>query len=296
VPITPEGIPTPALITSSALRLADIPQLVVNAGARVPPQLAFIELGGSPGGDIRNGGAVPQAGQIFERAKVVGSDLGRLCDFLVVGESIPGGTTTALAVLCALGVNAWGKVSSSMPNNPHNLKRQVVEKALQQSRLSFGGARENPIQALERVGDPVIAAAAGLTVGAAVKSPVILAGGTQMAAVLAVACGMGLQAVENVAVATTRWLIEDSQSDICGLTREIAEVPLLAANLTFASSKFDGLRAYEAGVVKEGVGAGGASVAASLSSRGRISCRHIAADVEKTYETLARMRQPPHGP
>ena len=39
-----------------------------------------------------------------------------LTDCLVIGESIPGGTTTALAVLKALGFDA--KVSSSIPNNP----------------------------------------------------------------------------------------------------------------------------------------------------------------------------------
>ena len=45
-----------------------------------------------------------------------------MSDLIVVGESIPGGTTTALAVLRALGIDARFKVSSSMPENPHNLK------------------------------------------------------------------------------------------------------------------------------------------------------------------------------
>ena len=38
VPITPDGIPTPGLITMSALRLADIPVLIVNGGVKVKPR------------------------------------------------------------------------------------------------------------------------------------------------------------------------------------------------------------------------------------------------------------------
>jgi NaMN:DMB phosphoribosyltransferase len=53
VPITPDGIPTPGLITMSALRLADIPVVVANGGVKVKPQIPFIELGGNSGRDIR---------------------------------------------------------------------------------------------------------------------------------------------------------------------------------------------------------------------------------------------------
>src|SRR4030065_2086848 len=49
VPITPDGIPTPALITMSALHLADIPVIVVNGGVKVIPQIPYIDLGGQSG-------------------------------------------------------------------------------------------------------------------------------------------------------------------------------------------------------------------------------------------------------
>jgi NaMN:DMB phosphoribosyltransferase len=58
VPVTPDGIPTPALITMSALRLADIPTFTVVGGLRVKPHAPGIDLGGSPGDDIRTGRAV----------------------------------------------------------------------------------------------------------------------------------------------------------------------------------------------------------------------------------------------
>ena len=41
VPVTPEGIPTPALITMSALHLADLPVLICSGGLRVKPQIPF---------------------------------------------------------------------------------------------------------------------------------------------------------------------------------------------------------------------------------------------------------------
>ena len=58
VPVTPDGIPTPALVTMSALKLAEIPTLGVNAGLRVKPHVPFVELGGCPGRDIRTGKAL----------------------------------------------------------------------------------------------------------------------------------------------------------------------------------------------------------------------------------------------
>ncbi len=112
VPVTPDGIPTPALISMSALRLAEIPILVVDAGSRIKPQVPFVDLGGSPGRDVRTGIAVEKVDEVFRNGQILGEQLARTSDYLVLGESIPGGTTTALGVLLAMGFNAKGKVSS----------------------------------------------------------------------------------------------------------------------------------------------------------------------------------------
>ncbi len=122
VPITPDGIPTPGLITMSALHLADIPVLVVNGGVKVKPQIPYVDLGGNSGRDIRMGNSVDNVEEVIERAKILGEQLAKVSDYLVIGESIPGGTTTALGVLSALGVNAQGKVSSTLPENPHSFE------------------------------------------------------------------------------------------------------------------------------------------------------------------------------
>jgi len=71
-----------------------------------------------------------------------------------------------------------------------------------------------------------------------------------------------------------------------GLVAEIADVPVLATDLDFSRSRFDGLRAYDAGVVKEGVGCGGASMAAMLKSNGSITKEVLLEEIEKNYKQL----------
>jgi len=186
VPVTPDGIPTPALITMSALKLADIPVLIASGGLKVKPQIPFLDLGGSPGKDIRMGSAVENVEEVIQRATLAGEHLAKTADYLIIGESIPGGTTTALGVLSAMGVKAEGKVSSSMPENPHGLKTETVHAGLAAASERFGSLAKNPVKAISCLGDPMMPAFAGLVVGAAAEVPVLMAGGTQMAAVLAV--------------------------------------------------------------------------------------------------------------
>jgi len=286
VPVTPEGIPTPALITMSALRLANIPALVVSGGLGINPRVPFLDLGGKPGGDIRMGKAVDNVEEILWRAKIAGENLSRAADYLVVGESIPGGTTTALGVLLAMSVDAKGKVSSSMPDNPHKLKIKTVEQGLRASGVGLGGLARDPLKAISCVGDPMIPAFVGVVLGAADRVPVLMAGGTQMAAVLAVIKALKPDVLDNVAIGTTRWITTDKTADLRGIVNQIADVPILAADLDFSESRFEGLKAYEAGVVKEGVGAGGAAIAAMAKSEGSITKDALLKEIERNYECL----------
>lgn len=286
VPVTPEGIPTPALITKSALRLADIPVLVASGGLRVKPHIPFLDLGGSPGGDIRTGKAVENVGEVIKRATIAGESIAELADYLVIGESIPGGTTTALGVLLAMGIDTEGKVSSSMPGNPHKLKTETVKAGLKASGVEFGSLAGDPIKAISCLGDPMMSAFAGLVLGAATKVPVLMAGGTQMGAVLTVVKALNQQVLDNLAIGTTRWIITDKTSNLRGIIAQIADVPILAADLDFSRSRFEGLRAYEKGVVKEGVGAGGAAVAAMIKSGGSITRQTLLGEIERNYKQL----------
>jgi len=285
VPVTPDGIPTPGIITMSAIPLAKMPVFALNGGVNVRPNAPYFELDGKAGRDIRTGRALDDPRKVFERAVVVGEQLAATTEFLVVGESIAGGTTTALAVLTALGYDAQGKVSSSMPNNPHDLKTKVAQEGIEKA----GGIerlKQDPLLAMAAVGDPMMPAAAGVIVGAGRRIPVLMAGGTQMAAVLAIVKGMDQSVLGNLAIGTTRWICEDRSSSIAGLVKQIGKVPILAANLDFSDSNFDGLRTYETGLVKEGVGAGGSSIAAILGSRGRIDRERIQQEIDGNYQRL----------
>lgn len=290
VPVTPEGIPTPALITMSALRLADIPALVVSGGLKVNPHVPFLDLGGAPGRDIRTGKAVDGVKEVLERARITGENLAKIADYLVVGESIPGGTTTALAVLLAMGVDARGKVSSSMPDNPHDLKIETVQTALKTSGTEAGALAHDPLKAVSCVGDPMMPAFAGLVLGAAGKVPVLMAGGTQMGAILSIVKILNQDILDNLAIGTTRWIILDKMSDLKGIISQISDVPILAADLNFSQSVFGGLKAYEKGVVKEGVGAGGVAIAAILKSEGSITREVLLREVERNYGLLVGLK------
>jgi uncharacterized protein (TIGR00303 family) len=291
VPVTPDGIPTPALISMSALKLADIPVLVASGGLKVKPQIPFLDLGGKPGRDIRTGNAVDNVEEVIQRATLAGENLAKTADYLVIGESIPGGTTTALGVLSAMGVHAEGKVSSSMPKNPHDLKNETVKAGLSASGLSFGSLAKNPTKAISCLGDPMMPAFAGLVIGAAAEVPVLMAGGTQMSAVLAVVNALNPDVLCNVAIATTRWIISDHASDLRGIVAQFSEVPILAADIDFGPSRFEGLKAYEKGIVKEGVGAGGASIAAMAKSGGAVTKDMLLKEIERNYALLMETKQ-----
>lgn len=286
VPVTPDGIPTPGLITMSAVELTKMPVFAVNGGVNVRPIAPYFELDGRPGQDIRTGKAVTDPMKVFESALVAGQNLAADVDYLVVGESIAGGTTTALAVLLAQGYNAANKVSSSMTVNPHDIKMRTAQEGLAHSQFKIEEMSKDVMKAVASVGDPMMPAAAGLIAGAAQDVPVLMAGGTQMAAVLSIVKGTRPQVLGNLALGTTKWILQDKSADLLGLVKQIAPVPVIAANLDFGRSKFDGLRVYEAGMVKEGVGCGGATIAAICKTEGEIDAASMLSHVERNYSRL----------
>jgi len=286
VPVTPDGIPTPGLLTMTAVNLAKMPVFAASGGVRVKPIAPFFELDGAPGEDIRTGSAVKDPRKVYESAVLAGENLASGADYLVIGESIPGGTTTALAVLMAQGYDAANKVSSTLPVNPHNQKIDVAKEGLGKTKHRPDEMKRDAMTAISAVGDPMMPAAAGMIVGAARKVPVIAAGGTQMAAVLSIVKAMEPSALKNVALGTTKWIVNDKSSDIRGLMKQIAPVPVIAANLDFSSSRLSGLRIYETGLVKEGVGCGGATVAAVCRSEGKLDMPTFLKELEKSYDRL----------
>jgi uncharacterized protein (TIGR00303 family) len=282
LPSHPTGVPGPAAITRAALELAEVEPCFVAAGLRVMPQAPVTQVTCAPGASVITGQAVPEARRLFDAGCAIGRDLAHTSPYLVLGESVPGGTTTALALLLALGIQADGRVSGSVPHNAHPLKRSVVEHGLSSAGLRPGDGRADPLGAVACIGDPMQPLAAGIA--AAVMEAgvdVLLAGGSQMVAIAALlAAQRGPEALRHVALGTTRWVIADPGADVPGLAADVwPDLPLLAVNLDFSGSRHAGLRAYEQCLVKEGVGAGGACLAALLSTGASVEQLQVAIDL-----------------
>ncbi len=280
IPMSPDGKPTPALLTKTALESASIPHLTINAGSKITPQLPFIETGLSCGKNISVESAMTdsEVSNAVEFGRIVGRNMASLTDCLVIGESIPGGTTTALAVLRAFDFNA--KTSSSIPTNPIKLKNEVVNSALK--RIDS----DHPYSILAKVGDPMIAFVAGMLSSASAVSKVMLAGGTQMTAVLAFASKIGFNE-ENTAIGTTSYITNDQNANFTNLVKQIADIPAISVNPGLNHSKHSGLKAFSEGFAKEGVGAGG-SIISSMLKTGNDSAKFLNL-VEQEYDRLSNL-------
>jgi len=277
IPMTPDGKPTPGLLTKTALESSSIPHVVINAGSKISPQLPFIQTDLSYGRNISIESAMStsQVSQAVDYGRMVGRTLASMTDCLVIGESIPGGTTTALAVLRGLGYNA--KVSSSIPNNPIELKNRIVNSALE--RLSSN----DPYHVISEVGDPMIAFVTGMVSAASEITKVMLAGGTQMTAVLAFASKIGFNE-QNTAIGTTSYISDDLNANFKSLVSEITDIPAISVNPGLENSKFSGLKAFSEGFAKEGVGAGG-SIIASMIKTGNSPAQFLTLS-EKEYHRI----------
>ncbi|MEM0203091.1 MAG: TIGR00303 family protein [Archaeoglobaceae archaeon] len=265
IPATPDGKPTPALITYTALRLTKIPLLVVDSGLMIKPKIPYVTLSAPVGENIAKERAMRREDveKVIENGKILGKELSKVVDTLVIGESIPAGTTTAGAVLKALGFEP--KVSSSMPNNPVELKTRVINEAVKRVR------DKDPIEVISAVGDPVIAGIYGILSGC---KKALLAGGTQMVAVANLAKNLRCE----FAIATTEFVANDKSADL-----SLAPCRVFVAKIPLANSRYPGLRAYAEGFVKEGVGAGGMSFVAY--QRG-VKEDEFLREIERDYEKI----------
>ena len=277
IPMTPDGKPSPALLTKVALETASIPHVIINAGSKIKPQLPYFQIDLDPGKNISEFPALDSSLVLraVDYGRIVGRTLASLTNCLLIGESIPGGTTTALAVMRGLGLDA--KVSSSMPNNPVDLKNTVVEKALER----FDS--DDPFVIVSNLGDPMIPFVAGMLSSSSEITNVLLAGGTQMAAVLAFAKKIGFNE-NNTAIGTTCYITNDQTTNFSKIVAEVADIPILSVNPKLDNSKFEGIRAYSEGFAKEGVGAGG-SIIASILKIG-INSQTLLESIEKEYQRI----------
>jgi len=274
VPVSPSGCPTPAVVTRAARERVGFESITVDAGLAEPTGAPTVGVGAEPGGNVRDPEPVPDAGAIFADARRFGADLP--AERLVLAETIPGGTTTAMGVLAALGERP--AVSSSLPENPLDLKREVVEEGLAASGLARGDHAGQPTDAVREMGDPVLAAVAGLAVGALeADTEVVLAGGTQLATAGALVRHAGI--TDTLELATTSFVAGDDSADVRALAAD-TDLALTATDPGFdAHEEHPAMAAYLAGEAKEGVGMGGALALADEAGVGMNAVRDAIADV-----------------
>lgn len=258
---------SPAVISRAILTRQAIPLYLLSTGLPDRLTVPHIRLPKVIAKAVQTGQAMTldQASQLLRSGLQWGQRLSQPDSYLILGECVVGGTTTAQAVLSALGYAVAGRMSSSHRSANHSQKQALVDRGLtvwrQRGNLS-------PLAAAAAVGDPMQLVAAGMLLTASGKGGVLLAGGAQMLAVYALARAIAQQQQiswqpAQAVVGTTRWVIEDPSADTVAIAQAIG-VPYLASQINFSQSPYFQLRAYERGFVKEGMGAGGCAIAAHL--------------------------------
>ena len=285
LPPLPAGV-SPALISHVVLQELGLLQrlLVVDLGAPLAPAVAHLRLpppeAEGPARCLSSGAAMTPARvqALLQRGRRWGQAWPANMP-LLLAECVPGGTSTALAVLQGLGIAAAGLVGGSLLQPVHGLKAHLAQQGLAAAGLHPAAAEPAPAAAvLAAVGDPMQALAAGLCLAAAERQlPLVLAGGSQMAAVLALALALAPEPLRQAVarhsiVVTTAWVLGDPGNNLEALLQRIGDhwgvrPQLQAAALRFTDCRHRALRDYERGYVKEGVGAGGLAWLWQLSGR-----------------------------
>ena len=271
LPLLSAGV-TPALISNVCANLLGADLIIIPIGVYQKPYFKHLIVENQklkPANCLTSGKTMTK-----ERVRNLykkGYSIGQLSKQpIFIAESVPGGTTTAQAILEAYDLKVDELVGSSLLLPPRKLKKEVIKVGLIRANLK---SNFNSIDVLSALGDPFQAFAMGLIIGARKSNNnVILAGGSQMIALILLALEhtnfVDKQTfVDQIFIATTGWLANDDS--LCRLLKLVAlkhDVKLFgfASSLNFNSSKIKELSDYEKGYVKEGVGAGGMSLLANL--------------------------------
>ncbi|WP_297439920.1 nicotinate-nucleotide--dimethylbenzimidazole phosphoribosyltransferase, partial [Sulfurimonas sp.] len=161
---TPKGVPTPALISRAVHLLKPFYRLeLFDLGAQVKPELDYFDVhsfGLNPSLSIENGANI-EAKKLFDMGVEFASKYELKTDYLILAESVPSGTTTALTTALALGYDCKDKFSSSFKDAPLSIKQRVVESALKNIVQS-----DDEFDKLSKVSDNMLIFNAGFVVGA----------------------------------------------------------------------------------------------------------------------------------
>ena len=272
VPTTLKNVPTPALLSRAVHLLHPYKNIeLLDLGLEVKPKIEYFKIhdfGFAPSKSIALDAGI-NAIEIFQKGLDFAQKFAQEFnnnEYIILGESVPSGTTTASAVAQSLAYNCKDLFSSSFKNVPNNVKDQTISNALKNIK-----AEDDLFQILGKVSDNMLIFNAGFILGLNNKIKLILAGGTQMACVLLIVNSIlktmgGEFETSNLALCTTKWIFEDKNSDIKALL-ELLDFKINAyySDFDFSSSEHPSLKLYDEGEAKEGVGAGASLIYASLN-------------------------------
>ncbi len=266
---TPKGVPTPALITRAIHLLNPYGNIeLLDLGLEVKPELEYFKIhdfGILPSKSIALDAGI-NAMEVFQKGLAFGQEYECKDDYIILAESVPSGTSTASATAQALGYDCKSLFSSSFKEVPHNIREITIENALKNIKSD-----DDLFRILGRVSDNMLIFNAGFILGLNNKIKIVLAGGTQMACVLLIVNTIlktmgGEINTSNLSLCTTKWVYEDTNSDIKALLEMLDfKINAYYSDFDFSTSNHPALKLYDQGEAKEGVGAGGALVYASLN-------------------------------
>lgn len=259
---TPKGVPTPALITRAVHILAPYGRVeLLDLGLEVKPKVNHFTIHNfdiNPSQSIAKGANI-DAQALFQKGVAFGQSYNCQDEYIILGESVPSGTTTAMATAIGLRHKVKECFSSSFKEVPNDIREKTLKLA-----LSHIGAKDDIFALLSKVADNMLIFNAGFILGLNNQTKLVLAGGTQMASVLLIVDKIlklmgGNMETSNLALCTTKWVAEDEKSDIKRLL-ELLHFPINAyyADFDFSLSQHPALKLYDEGEAKEGIGAGGA--------------------------------------
>ncbi|MBC8237932.1 MAG: nicotinate-nucleotide--dimethylbenzimidazole phosphoribosyltransferase [Helicobacteraceae bacterium] len=261
------GVPSPALITRAVHNLNPFSSIeLLDLGLEVKPQNAYLHsFGINPSSCIATGADI-DAKEIFRKGMTFGKNYELKGNHLILGQSIPAGTITAAASCLALGYACKNDFSLGFANEPSSVQAETVRQAIRLTNQKMSN-----FEKLSIVSDNMLLFCAGFLLEASRRFHVVLAGGTQMAACLLIADKLREDVLmqlksENITLATTSWVVNDSSSDIKHLLSLLSYTPhAVYTDFSFANTEIEILKKYDEGEAKEGVGAG-ASLAYGLTN------------------------------
>ncbi len=271
---TPKGVPSPALITRAVHVLKPFCNIeLLNLGLEVLPQIDYFKIHNFnlQASEAINTNARVKAFEVFQKALDFGKNYegyNNKDEYIILAESVPSGTTSAKASAMALDYEVQNLFSSSFKKAQNDIKNKTINEALKHINKNM-----DIFEKLSCVSDNMLIFYAGFILGlSSHEHKIILAGGTQMACVLLIINSIintmqGVFNSTNIALCTTKWILEDKNSDIKKLLQMCDfKINAYASDFDFKNSSNKALKMYDEGEAKEGVGAGASLCYATINN------------------------------